>query len=167
MLDNILKNMNLFVDGRGMAGNIEEITLPKLTTKTEEFRNGGMDAPVEIEMGMEKLEMDATLTRFDKEILKMYGLAPGNMKPLTIRGSLSSEDGNEIPVIINTRGMIKEVDAGSWKAGDKATLKISIALRYYKLIVNGEVIHEIDVPNMIRIIGGVDQLATQRANLGL
>jgi P2 family phage contractile tail tube protein len=167
MLDGILKNMNLFVDGRGQAGNIEEITLPKLTSKTEEFRNGGMDAPVEVEMGMEKLEMDFTLTRFDKEILKLYGLSSGNIKPLTIRGSLSSEDGTETGVIINLRGMIKEVDGGSWKPGDKATLKLSVALRYYKLTVGGEVIHEIDVPNMIRIIGGVDQLATQRANLGL
>lgn len=167
MLDGILKNMNLFVDGRGLAGNIEEITLPKLTSKTEEFRNGGMDAPVEVEMGMEKLEMDYSLTSFDKDTLKLFGLAPGNLKPLTIRASLSSEDGNEVPVIINVRGMIKEVDAGSWKAGDKATLKQSVAIRYYKLTIGGEVIHEIDVPNMIRIINGVDQLSTQRANLGL
>ncbi|SMG63879.1 Phage major tail tube protein, partial [methanotrophic bacterial endosymbiont of Bathymodiolus sp.] len=58
MLDDILKNMALFVDGRGFAGNVEELTLPKLTLKTEEFRNGGMDAPIEVEMGMEKLESE-------------------------------------------------------------------------------------------------------------
>jgi hypothetical protein len=167
MLDNILKNMNLFVDGRGLAGNIEEITLPKLTSKTEEFRNGGMDAPIEVEMGMEKLESDFTLTKFSKEVLSLWGLATGNIKPLTIRGSLSSEDGTETGVIINLRGMIKEVDMGSWKPGDKSVTKFAVALRYYKLTVGGQVIHEIDVPNMIRIIGGVDQLATTRANLGL
>jgi len=167
MLDDILKNMNLFVDGRGMAGNIEEITLPKLTSKTEEFRNGGMDAPIEVEMGMEKLEADFTLTAFRKEVLSLWGLATGNIKPLTIRGSLSSEDGKETGVIINLRGMIKEVDMGSWKPGDKSVTKFAVALRYYKLTVGGQVIHEIDVPNMIRIIGGVDQLATTRANLGL
>lgn len=167
MLDNILKNMNLFVDGRGMAGDIEEITLPKLTSKTEEFRNGGMDAPIEVEMGMEKLEAGFTLTAFLKEVLSLWGLATGNIKPLTIRGSLSSEDGTETGVIINLRGMIKEVDMGSWKPGDKSVTKFAVALRYYKLTVGGQVIHEIDVPNMIRIIGGVDQLATTRANLGL
>lgn len=167
MLDNVIKNMNLFVDGRGKAGNIEEVTLPKLTSKTEEFRNGGMDAAIEVEMGMEKLEMDYTLTSFDKEVLKLFGLAPGNLKPLTIRGSMGSESGAETAVIINMTGMIKESDAGSWKAGDAAKLKHSVALRYYKLTVGGEVIHEIDVPNMIRIISGVDQLAQQRANLGM
>ncbi len=76
MLDDILKNMALFVDGRGYAGNVEELTLPKLTMKTEEFRGGGMDAPIEVEMGMEKLECEFTLTRFDKEALKLFGLAP-------------------------------------------------------------------------------------------
>ena len=167
MLDDILKNMNLFVDGRGQAGNIEEITLPKLASKTEEFRNGGMDAAVEVEMGMEKLEMDFTLTRFDKTVLKLYGLSPGKLKPLTIKGSLVSEDGSEVAVTINLMGMIKEVDAGSWKPGDKATLKFAVALHYYKLVIAGDVIYEIDVPNLIRIVDGVDQLAQTRANIGM
>lgn len=35
MLPKILKNFNVFVDGRGYAGKIDEVTLPKLTIKTE------------------------------------------------------------------------------------------------------------------------------------
>lgn len=54
MLPKILKNFNVFVDGRGFAGRAEEITLPKLTIKTEEFLGAGMSAPVEVDMGMEK-----------------------------------------------------------------------------------------------------------------
>ena len=42
-LPRVLKNMNLFVDGRGYAGRIDEIQLPKLTLKTEEHRAIGMD----------------------------------------------------------------------------------------------------------------------------
>ena len=38
MLNDILKNMSLFVDGRGYAGNVDELNLPKLALKTEEFR---------------------------------------------------------------------------------------------------------------------------------
>lgn len=167
MLNDILKNLNLFVDGRGYAGNVEELNLPKLTMKTEDFRNGGMDAPIEVEMGMEKLESSFSLTKFDAEVLKIFGLAPGNIKPLTFRGSLASEDGIEKAVIVNLRGMLKEADPGSWKPGEKASLKGSVPLRYYKLTIGTEVIHEIDVPNMIRIINGVDQLAVTRKNLGM
>jgi len=167
MLNDILKNLNLFADGRGYAGNVEELNPPKLTMKTEEFRNGGMDAPVEVEMGMDKLEASFSLTKYDADVLKIFGLAPGNTKPLTFRGSLSGEDGVEKPVIIQMTGMLKEMDPGSWKPGDKANLKVTVAVRYYKHTINGEVVHEIDVPNMIRIVNGVDQLAVTRKNLGM
>ncbi|WP_410541965.1 phage major tail tube protein [Wolbachia endosymbiont (group A) of Portevinia maculata] len=65
MLPKILKNFNVFVDGRGYAGKIDEITLPKLTIKTEEYRAGGMDIPINIDMGMEKLEADFTFAEYD------------------------------------------------------------------------------------------------------
>jgi P2 family phage contractile tail tube protein len=38
MIPKILKNFNLYVDGRGYAGRVEEITLPKLTITTIKFR---------------------------------------------------------------------------------------------------------------------------------
>ncbi|GHT98386.1 hypothetical protein FACS1894126_3800 [Alphaproteobacteria bacterium] len=60
MLPKILKNFNVFVDGRGYAGRVEEVSLPKLSLKTDEFLAGGMDAPIEIDLGMEKLEADLT-----------------------------------------------------------------------------------------------------------
>lgn len=166
-LNDILKNINLFVDGRGYAGNVEELSPPKLTMKTDEFRNGGMDGPVEVEMGMDKLEASFSLTKYDAEVLKLFGLAPGNIKPITFRGSLAGEDGVEKPVVINMTGMLKEMDPGSWKPGEKASLKGSLALRYYKHTIGNEVVHEIDVPNMIRIVNGVDQLAVTRKNLGM
>lgn len=167
MLDDILKNMALFVDGRGFAGNVEELTLPKLTLKTEEFRNGGMDAPIEVEMGMEKLESEFTLTRFDKSVLKLFGLAPGQLTPLTIRGAVISDDGTQTAVVVNLQGIVREMDPGNWKPGEKATLKIMMALRYYKLTHGGDVVHEIDIPNMVRTIGGVDQLSAVRSALGI
>lgn len=167
MLDDVLKNMALFVDGRGYAGNVEELTLPKLSLKTEEFRNGGMDAPIEIEMGMEKLECEFTLTRFDRNVLKLFGLAAGQLVPLTVRGALVSDNGLQTAVVVNLYGIVRELDPGNWKPAEKATLKLSMALRYYRMTHGGEVVHEIDIPNMIRIIGGVDQLAAMRVALGL
>lgn len=167
MLDDVLKNMSLFVDGRGYAGNIEEVSLPKLQIKTEEFRNGGMDAPLEIEMGMEKLECEFTLTRFDRAALSLFGLLSSESIPLSIRGVVVSDEGATLPIVVNLRGFVREVDFGSWKAGDKATLKFMIALRYYKLTHGGFVTHEIDIPGMVRRINGVDQLAAQRAALGV
>lgn len=68
---NIRKNLNLFVDGRGYAGQIEEFNAPKLALTTEEFRGGGMQGPVEITMGMEKMETDFSLISYDADVLSL------------------------------------------------------------------------------------------------
>ena len=167
MIVDILKNCNLFVDGRGYAGKVTEVNLPKLTVKMEEHRDGGMDAPAEIDMGLEKLECDFSTSSIDADLLRSWGLAPGNLVPLTFRGALVSEDGTVTAAVASVRGQVKEVDFGTWKPGEKVPLKCAVAVRYYKFEHGGAVVHEIDVDNMIRKINGVDQLAEQRTALGI
>ncbi len=87
MIDNQLKNCTMAIDGRGYAGRVKTVTLPKLTVKTEEFRGGGMDAPIEIDMGMEKLEFSATLSSVDPDLLGSWGLAHGRSPSITVRGA--------------------------------------------------------------------------------
>ena len=167
MITDVLRNVNLFVDGRGYAGSVEEVNLPKLTVATEEHRAGGMDAPAELDMGLEKLECDWSASAIDADLLKAWGVAPGNRLPVTFRGALESEDGAVKAVEVRVRGHLKEVDWGTWKPGEKAPLKCMLAVRYYKFTHDGSVIHEIDVDNMKRIVNGVDRLAEQRAALGI
>ena len=167
MIVDVLRNVNLFVDGRGFAGSVEEVNLPKLTVATEEHRAGGMDAAVEIDMGLEKLECDWSTSAVDATLLGQWGLSGGSQIPVTFRGALESEDGGVKAVEARVRGAVKEIDWGTWKPGEKAPLKCMLAVRYYKLTIDGTVIHEIDVPNMKRIVNGVDRLAEQRAALGI
>jgi P2 family phage contractile tail tube protein len=162
----ILKNFNLFVDGRGYAGRAEEVSPPKLTIKTEELRAGGMDAPAAIDMGMDKLEAGFSLVEYDPELLKQFGLVSGNGVQLTLRGALV-DDTTATPMVIGLRGMFTEIDMGKFKAGDKATMQCSVACRYYSLEIDGRKLIEIDVDNMTRVIDGVDKLAEIRAALGI
>lgn len=162
----ILKNFSLFVDGRGYVGKAEEVTPPKLTIKTEEFRGGGMDAPVEIDLGMEKLECQFVLAEFDKEIMKQFGLADGKAVQVTLRGALC-DDSSTSPIVIKLRGAYKEQDFGKFKAGEKGTLTCSVSCRYYSLEIDGESIVEIDIENMIRKINGNDVMAEIRDALGI
>jgi uncharacterized protein len=166
MLPKILKNFNAFVDGRGYAGRIDEITLPKLVIKTEEHRAGGMDIPVAIDMGMEKLEAELTFAEYDREIFRLFGLVSGNPISLTLRGGLQAS-GEAEAVVINLRGQIKEIDAGTWKAADKTTLKCTFAASYYKLTIGRHELIEIDAENMVRKINGIDQMASLRSTLGI
>ncbi|BFD47787.1 MAG: phage major tail tube protein [Wolbachia endosymbiont of Sergentomyia squamirostris] len=166
MLPKILKNFNVFVDGRGYAGRIDEISLPKLAIKTEEYRAGGMDIPVSIDMGMEKLEAELTFAEYDSELFRLFGLINNNAVSLTLRGGLQGSSDTE-SVVINLRGLFKELDFGSWKPAEKATLKCTVAANYYKLTIDGKELIEIDAENMIRKIDGVDQMASMRTALGI
>jgi len=156
-----LKAFNLFVDGRGYAGLIEELELPKLNIKTEEHRSGGMDTPMEMDMGMEKLEANFTLSEYDPNILRQFGFSLGGPITISARGALQGL--TVIPIVISMRGRIKTLDMGAWKAGDSSTMKFSLACNYYRLNYAGADLIEIDVENMVRIVGGEDQLAAQRA----
>ena len=166
MLPKILKNFSAFVDGRGYAGRVDEITLPKLSIKTEEYRGGGMDVPIDIDLGMEKLEAEITFSEYDPELFRLFGIMDNSTVNYTLRGGLQGT-GDAEPVVINLRGKIKELDSGSWKAGDKATLKCMIAIFYYKLTIDRRELIEIDAENMIRKINGVDQLSSMRQALGV
>lgn len=161
-----LFNFTAFVDGRGYAGRVTEVTPPKLALKMTEFRAGGMDAAVELETGMEKLEASLSFAEFDQEIFRQFGLLDGNVVQLTLRGAMVDDDTTE-EIVIQLRGKYKELDSGSWKGGDESSLKATVACRYYKLTIGGNELIEIDVENMVRKIDGKDQLAEQRKALGL
>jgi P2 family phage contractile tail tube protein len=163
----ILKNFNLFIDGKGYAGVIDELELPKIELKYEDFRAGGMDAPIKIEMGQEAMECSITLSGHNEEALILWGVEPGNLIPLVARGALESFGKSAVPVVVNMSGRVRGIEYGNWKAGEKSTIKLTIDVFTYKYTQNNKVLHEIDVLNMIRIINGKDRLAEQRAALGI
>ncbi|GHE88236.1 phage major tail tube protein [Aliiroseovarius zhejiangensis] len=163
----VLKYLNLFVDGRGHAGQIEEYSPPDLTVSTEEHRAGGMDAPIDIDMGLEKLTCSFVLTGYDRATIEMWGLKAGSGVPLTVKGSLESYDGTTTAVTHTMRGKITQLSRGTWGSGNKPSLTVTATLDYYRETHGGTVTTEIDAINMVRVIGGVDQLAEHRRNLGL
>lgn len=163
----VVKNQNLFVDGRGYAGQLQSFTPPKLTLVTEDARMGGMDGPVKLTMGMEALDADFTLISYDKDVLGKWGVAEGNTVPLVVREALESFDGTVTAVVHTMRGKIVELDSGTHEPGKAAPLKAALSLTYYKLQHGPTTVHEIDVENMVRTINGVDALAGIRGALGL
>jgi hypothetical protein len=165
----VLKNFNLVVDGRGYAGRVAELVPPKLTRKMEEFRAGGMAAPVEIDMGLEKMECEFTLKEYNEEILKLWGLTDHAGVTLRFKGALEADDaaGAVTPVEITVRGRWREIDGGGWKAGEETMMKVAVACGYYKYDSDGVTLIEIDAANMIEAIAGADRLAAIREAIGV
>ena len=162
----ILKNFAIFVDGRGYAGECQSYTPPALAIQTEDFRAGGMDAPIRLDMGMEALECSFVLNQYSAEVLALFGVSEGSRVPFVGRGALESYDGTVKPVAHTMRGKITRMERAEWRAGQAAPLTISMALDYYKEEIAGVVISEIDVINMVRVVNGVDRQAAIRAAIG-
>lgn len=167
MIPQVLTNTNMFADGISFAGETPSLTLPKLTLKTEDFQGGGMLGPVEIATGLEKLEAAFTTYGVRREALKFFGLADQTACNLVFRGAFKGLKGVVTPVIVTMRGGVKEVDMGDWKPADKAEIKHTVKLVYYKLEIDGRVMYEIDPVAMVMVIDGVDQAAAERSALGL
>ena len=165
MIYDVMKNVDLYVDGNLYLGKCESVEPPKLNLMTEEFR-GGMDAPEEVDMGLEKLECTVNMHGIDPDLLALWGVRTGSDAPLVFRAAQQSSDGAVQAVRMDIRGRVKGIDWGTWKTGERSPNKVMIAVRYVKFEVDGRVIHEVDAQNMIRIIDGVDQMAAIRAALG-
>ena len=167
MIPDILKNMNLFVDGRGYAGKVAQVNLPKLAPVVQEYKAGGFSAPVDVPMSChEKLEAEFTVNTFDPDIITGFNITKADV-PFTMRGAVQDDDGTTHTIIASMRGLIKELDAGDWKSGEESTLKVGLSLRYYRLERDGLELIEADPENMVFRVNGTDQLEAERAALGI
>ncbi|QOD84190.1 phage major tail tube protein [Chromobacterium haemolyticum] len=167
MVPDTLTNMNLHIAGRSYAGKVSQLQLPKLKRKTDAHRGGGMDAEVDMAVGLEKLEGGFSLTGFDRESLSYFGLADGGGFNGTFRGAFTDRRGKVVGVEVDFRGLLTEVDMGTWEPGKKNETKYNVSLDFYKLAADGAVVFEIDPLNNVRTIGGKDELAAERAALGI
>lgn len=163
-----LKNYNVFNDGHSYLGKSDEIVLPKLTAKMEEWRGGGMDIPVDVDLGMEKLTMEWTIGGYAEQIFKQFGILKVDGVMLRFAGALQAEDSAEVRACeVVVRGRHSEIDMGTSKAGDDTSLKVVSSLTYYKLSINNEVLIEIDALNMVKKIAGDDIMTPFRRALGI
>lgn len=167
MTPQTLFNTNLFIDGISFSGDIPELTLPKIAVKTEGYRAGGMDGEIDMDVGLEKLEASFAANGVRQQAMKFVGLADQTAFNGSFRGSFKEQKGRFVGVTATIRGMLKELDPGSWKSGDKAEFKYSVGVSYYKLEIDSVVIFEIDPVNSVRVINGVDQLQQMRNQLGI
>lgn len=167
-LPSVLKNFNLFNEGASYMGLAEEVKLPKLKRKTEEFRGGGMNGPVAIDLGQEGLEMEFTAGGLLPDVLRQYGIPKASGVMLRFAGAYQRDDTGQVQAVeIVVRGRHEEIDPGDAKAGDKSKTVVKSKLAYYKLSIDGKPVIEIDLVNMVEIVNDVDLLAEQRRAVGL
>lgn len=165
-----LKHLNCFNAGNNYAGVVESITLPKFTRKFEKYRGGGMPGAVDVDLGLDDGALDTEFSIGGTELLlfKQMSEATADSIQLRFTGSIQRDDTGEVQAVeLVTRGRYKELDSGEWKTGDSNTTKVTCTNSYAKLTINGEVLYEVDLINMIELVGGKDRLDAHRKAIGL
>ncbi len=160
----LLKNMNLFNEGRSWLGEVAAVTIPTLTRKLEEYRGAAMDGPIKYDMGGEALEQEATYGGPMRDILRQFGHTSASGVYQRFVGFYQDDStGTTHTVEITTRGRHEELEFGEQKPGEPGEFKVKSALTYYRLEWDGVTEIEIDRIGMVFMVGGVDRLAEQRA----
>ncbi|HBP0149871.1 TPA: phage major tail tube protein [Pseudomonas aeruginosa] len=165
-----LKNMNLFNDGGSYQGVVKSCTPPPLARKMEAFRGGGMNGPVKADLGFDDdgIQFEWTLGGLDLTALKQYGAVSASGVMLRFAGSFQQDDTGEVtPVEIVVRGRHETIEMGDTQPGEDTEHKITTTCSYYKLVVNGEEVIEIDLLNFVEKVNGKDLLEAQRKAIGL
>ncbi|HET9511807.1 MAG TPA: phage major tail tube protein [Sphingomonas sp.] len=161
-----LKDLILFNDGNRYWGDVASFTLPKLTRKLEEWRGGGMDSAVKVDMGGEAMEAEWTAGGPMRDVLRQFADTDIAGSQLRFVGAYQNDDTGEVDRIeIVIRGRHEEIDMGEAKPGEGGEFKVKTALAYYKLTWNGVTEIEADPLGGILIVGGVDRRAAIRAAL--
>lgn len=163
-----LKNMMLFNAGLAYIGEVASVTLPKLARKFDEYRGGGMDAPVKIDLGGEAMDLEWSCGGPMRDVLRQYGAIGVADVQLRFAGAYQNDDSGDVDAVeVVVRGRHEEIDMGEQKPADGGDFKVKTAIAYYKLTWNGVTEIEIDALGMVLNVGGVDRLAQIRDALGI
>lgn len=161
-----LKQADLYIDGRWCAEHTA-VTLPKLNRKLEEFRGGGMNRPVKVDMGGEALEAEWTCGGWVREIIRGFGATSIDGQRMRFVASVQDDSTGAVhswEAVIG--GRHEEIDMGEAKPGEDTEMKGKTAVAFFSLTRDGEELVYIDVLGMIERYGGTDIMAAHRTALG-
>ncbi|HUC16977.1 MAG TPA: phage major tail tube protein [Acetobacteraceae bacterium] len=166
---NSLSNANIYLNGNNLLGRAAEFTVPQPKRVMQDYKGLGMVARLEVPAGWDKLEAEITWSSFDQTTIGLLMSSTG-MQQFSALGDLqvlsAAGETSELPVIYNVTGLAKDPGAIPFKAQENISFKTAITVYHVDLSVGGIQVYLFDVFSNQFIVGGVDQLASFRANIG-
>jgi hypothetical protein len=151
MIPQTLFNQNLFIDGITFQGDVPELSLPKVTVKTEGYRAGGMDGEIDMDMARNEVaDVVNALVGAGMDLKQAMQYAPVAAKFVVGQGA----DGTDTARMINALGQNAKIrdpqamqkaleaiafqgQAGSFEASDMAKWFPQLLAGMAKLGIDG------------------------------
>jgi P2 family phage contractile tail tube protein len=164
---NRITNANAYLDGTTLIGRLEEIELPSIKFTTDDVKNLGLFATIEMTSGLDKMEAKLKWNAVYGDNFKAE--SPLKSVSLTIKSNMKSQGAagvlKNIPVTVTISGVFKEIPLGTLKGQEKIDgLQHVMTVYYVKLEEDGKQIYEVDVFNNIIKFGSEDILNEFRLN---
>jgi len=159
-----ISDVNVFIDGVGHLGVVEEVKLPEVKQKLESVNVGGIERDIQTGV-FEKMEAEITLTEYSPIV---YAAMAANMKkglPVVFICKANIVQGGVKKGVVATIAGDVTINDNSLKGGETAKRTIKVSVRKYALEIDGKQGVLIDVDNLVAVLDGVDVLEELRKNL--
>lgn len=157
---NTLRAWTLFLPGGVRLLGAHEYTPPPLTIVKTSYQNGGMDAPVDLDDGMEGLTCSFKIYGYTPDLLQCFGMQSGTASPVITARQAFREGAAWTGLVEELQGMITSVAPDPRPNSNKgdAALNVEMSLEYYRSVYNG--VEQICVipDEFVRRINGVNVL---------
>ena len=155
-LPGVINDVIIKLGGSEELIGVGSITLPDVENKTEEVTGLGVGAHEVVIHGLyNSLSMTIKFLGMAKSSLVTKGKSVNLVMIAAAQGVNDSEHSLEFKkIIVTVKGAVKSSKGGEISHGGKVEPEKTLALTYYKLEIDGEVQHEIDVFNKIAIVDG-------------
>ncbi len=166
---NRITNANVYMDGISFLGQAEEIKLPDINAEMTEHKALGLVGKFELPTGFAKMEGEIKFNSLYREaFLKVMNpfVAVQLMARSSVDTYASTGRTGQVSLVTHLTVLFKKAPLGSFKPHDNAEFSGSFAVHAVKQVLDNVDVIELDVMANIFKVGGVDQLAQYRANIG-
>lgn len=164
-----ITNSNVYLDGRDFFAKAEEVELGSVKAVMSDFQGLGMVGLIELPDGLDKLEGKIVWNSRYKEASTKLA-SPFKTVQLQCRSNVQVFNNgglvDEIPLVTVMTIMPKEFNLGSFKPRDPSKFETPFSAIYVRQLLNGEEVVLLDYLANIFRVGGEDQLAKYRRNIG-
>ncbi|MEQ1697118.1 MAG: phage major tail tube protein [Hyphomicrobiaceae bacterium] len=162
----LLGDYQLFKDGSGLVSLCEEVTLPDIKWKEEDYSGGGLIGTRQMKTILEKLEVKAKSAGYEPELVSAVGQMPGMSQNYKIMASFIVPGGVEIPQKVLITGAMSSLKRDAYKPGKSGTEYTISDITFYEEWFDGVLKFGIDLLNQKLVVDGVDLMAVRRRNTG-
>jgi len=165
---NRITNANVYVEGGSILGQVKEIDVPEVKFMMSEHGALGLVGKMEFFSGIDKMEGKVRWASFYADTMVKFA-DPFKSLQIQVRSSMENYGSSSMsrsPVVCHMTIQPKNFPGANFKQHDNVEIESSYGCTYYKLVVGGKEVVEIDVTANIYKVNGVDILAGYRADIG-